>query len=62
MEVITGAFFLVKKDVYEKVGGLYERYFMYGEDIDLCYTLLNNGYQNYYYGKASFFIIKERVL
>lgn len=53
VEVITGAFFLVKKDVYEKVGGLDESYFMYGEDIDLCYTLLNNGYQNYYYGKAS---------
>lgn len=53
VEVITGAFFLVKKDVYKKVGGLDESYFMYGEDIDLCYTLLNNGYQNYYYGKAS---------
>ncbi len=53
VEVITGAFFLVKKDVYEKVGGLDERYFMYGEDIDLCYTLLEHGYGNYYYGKAS---------
>ncbi|AZA62585.1 glycosyltransferase family 2 protein [Chryseobacterium indoltheticum] len=53
VEVITGAFFLVKKVVYEKVGGLDERYFMYGEDIDLCYTLLNNNYKNYYYGKAS---------
>ena len=53
VEVITGAFFLVKKEVYEKVGGLDESYFMYGEDIDLCYTLLNSGYQNYYYGKVS---------
>lgn len=53
VEVITGAFFLVRKEIYEKVGGLDERYFMYGEDIDLCFTLLNNGYQNYYYGKAS---------
>jgi len=53
VEVITGAFFLVKKEVYQKVGGLDEKYFMYGEDIDLCYTLLKNGYQNYYYGKAS---------
>lgn len=53
VEVITGAFFLVKKEVYEKIEGLDESYFMYGEDIDICYTLLNNGYQNYYYGKAS---------
>ncbi|MBW8524102.1 glycosyltransferase family 2 protein [Chryseobacterium chendengshani] len=53
IEVITGAFFLVKREVYQKVGGFDEKYFMYGEDIDLCYTLLKSGYQNYYYGKAS---------
>lgn len=53
VEVISGAFFLVKKENYEKVGGLDEAYFMYGEDIDLCYTLLRSGLKNYYYGKAS---------
>jgi Predicted glycosyltransferases len=53
VEVITGAFLLIKRGVYEKIGGLDETYFMYGEDIDLCYTLLKQGYQNYYYGKAS---------
>ena len=53
VEVITGAFFLCKKEVYEKVGGLDEKYFMYGEDVDLCYTLLQNGFKNYYYGEIS---------
>ncbi len=53
VEVITGAFLLAKKDVYEAIGGLDEAYFMYGEDIDLCYTFLRNGYQNFYYGKVS---------
>lgn len=53
IEVITGAFLLIKKKVYQEIGGLDESYFMYGEDIDLCYTLLRKGYQNYYYGKAS---------
>ncbi|MBO9694379.1 glycosyltransferase family 2 protein [Chryseobacterium sp.] len=53
VEVITGAFLLAKKDVYEKIGGLDEAYFMYGEDIDLCYTFLRNGYKNFYYGEAS---------
>ena len=53
VEVITGAFFLCKKAVYEKVGGLDEKYFMYGEDVDLCYTLLQNGFRNYYYGEIS---------
>ncbi|WP_223558463.1 glycosyltransferase family 2 protein [Chryseobacterium lathyri] len=52
-DVVTGAFLLIRKEVYEKIGGLDETYFMYGEDIDLCYTLLRNGYKNYYYGKAS---------
>lgn len=52
-EVITGAFFLIKKEVYHAVGGLDEKYFMYGEDIDICYTLLNHGFRNYYYGKVS---------
>ncbi|CAI8700899.1 N-acetylglucosaminyl-diphospho-decaprenol L-rhamnosyltransferase [Chryseobacterium sp. IT-36CA2] len=53
VEVITGAFLLAKKAVYEKIGGLDEAYFMYGEDIDLCYTFLRNGYRNFYYGKVS---------
>lgn len=53
VDVLTGAFLLAKKDVYEKIGGLDEAYFMYGEDIDLCYTFLRNGYKNFYYGKVS---------
>lgn len=53
VDVVTGAFLLVKKEVYQEVGGLDESYFMYGEDIDLCYTLLRKGFKNFYYGKAS---------
>ncbi len=53
VEVITGAFLLCKKEVYNLIGGLDESYFMYGEDIDLCYTLQKNGYKNWYYGKSS---------
>lgn len=51
VEVMTGANLLMKKSVYQEVGGFDERYFMYGEDIDLCYTILQHGYRNFYYGK-----------
>jgi len=52
VDVLVGAFMLVKKQIYNEVGGFDEDYFMYGEDIDLSYKVLKNGYQNYYYGKA----------
>lgn len=52
-DVFTGAFLLLKKSVYQEIGGFDEDYFMYGEDIDICYTILQHGYENYYYGKHS---------
>lgn len=58
VEVITGAFLLTKRNVYLEIGGLDEAYFMYGEDIDLCYTILRKGYKNWYYGKYSILHIK----
>ena len=51
--VFVGAFMLLKRNLYEEVGGFDERYFMYGEDIDLSYSVLNTGYDNYYYGQTT---------
>lgn len=53
VDILTGAFFLTKRELYLEVGGLDEQYFMYGEDIDLSYTLIKRGYSNWYYGKSS---------
>lgn len=53
VDVLCGAFMLLKRDVYNKVGGFDEDYFMYGEDVDLSYKLTNGGYKNYYYGAAT---------
>lgn len=53
IEVVTGAYLLCEKKKYLQIGGLDEAYFMYGEDIDLCYTFLQNGYENWYYGKST---------
>ena len=58
VDVITGAFLLIKRNLFLEIGGLDETYFMYGEDIDLCYTLLRRGYKNWYYGKHSLLHIK----
>jgi len=51
--IFVGAFMLLEKKIYAEVGGFDERYFMYGEDIDLSYSVLNAGYDNYYYGKTT---------
>ena len=52
-DVLVGALMVLKRDVYLKVGGFDESYFMYGEDIDLSYELLKAGYQNYYVGSTT---------
>lgn len=52
IDVLVGAFMFLKTDVYKEVGGFDEDYFMYGEDIDLSYSLLKYGYQNYYLGTS----------
>lgn len=48
IEVISGAFMMVRRPVLEEVGLLDEDYFMYGEDIDLSYRILKAGYENWY--------------
>lgn len=53
VEILTGANLLIKRETYLAAGGFDEAYFMYGEDIDLCYTLLRSGLHNWYYGKYS---------
>ena len=53
VDILSGAFMLLKRDVYLKNGGFDEDYFMYGEDVDLSYTLSSRGYSNYYFGEAT---------
>ncbi|OMP31103.1 glycosyltransferase family 2 protein [Mangrovimonas sp. DI 80] len=48
--VFVGAFMLIKRAVYNEVQGFDEDYFMYGEDVDLSYKVLEAGYDNYYNG------------
>lgn len=49
VEVLAGAFMLMRKTVLVKTGYLDEDFFMYGEDIDMSYRLVKAGYKNYYF-------------
>lgn len=49
VDVLSGAFMLLRKTTLEKTGLLDETFFMYGEDIDLSYRIQKAGYKNYYF-------------
>ncbi len=49
VEILAGAFMLMRKKVLDEVGLLDESFFMYGEDIDLSYRIIKAGYHNYYF-------------
>lgn len=49
VDVLSGAFMLLRRKVLEKTGLLDESFFMYGEDIDLSYRITQAGYKNYYF-------------
>lgn len=61
VEVIKGACLMLRRQTLEQVGLLDERYFMYTEEVDLCYRLVRAGWQLWYvptavvthYGEAS---------
>ncbi len=53
IEVLAGAFMLMRKSVLDEVGLLDESFFMYGEDIDLSYRIIKGGYKNYYFPETT---------
>ncbi len=53
VDVLSGAFMLLRKEALDKSGLLDENFFMYGEDIDLSYRLIQSGYENFYFPKTT---------
>ncbi|MEN9304148.1 MAG: hypothetical protein RL264_2577 [Bacteroidota bacterium] len=49
VDILSGAFMLMRSETLDKVGLLDETFFMYGEDIDLSYRIQLGGYKNYYF-------------
>lgn len=48
IEIMPGAFLMFRREVYDRIGGLDESYFMYGEDIDFSWRIRLAGWKNYY--------------
>jgi GT2 family glycosyltransferase len=53
VEVLAGAFMMVPKNILNIVGGFDERFFMYGEDIDLSFRIKKAGFKNFYFSESS---------
>lgn len=49
VDVLAGAYIMVPRRVLDEVGSFDERFFMYGEDVDLSYRIQQAGYKNYYF-------------
>lgn len=49
VEILVGAFMVMKRSLYLDVGGFDENCFMYSDDIDLSYVVLQRGFSNYYF-------------
>ncbi len=59
VDVIQGAYFLVRKKVLDDVGWFDEDYFLDGEDIDLCWKIKEKGWKIIYYPKVSITHVKK---
>lgn len=53
VQVLSGAFMMVRKSVLDKTGGFDEQFFMYAEDIDLSLRIIAAGYKNYYFADTT---------
>jgi O-antigen biosynthesis protein len=52
VDVLSGAFMMLRKSVLDQTGLLDETFFMYGEDIDLSYRITKAGMKNYYFAET----------
>jgi len=58
VDSVVGAFMLISRGVLEQVGGLDENFFMYGEDLDLCFRAKKAGFRVHYLGQSQVIHIK----
>ncbi len=53
VDIVKGCALALRRETYDKIGGWDESYFMYGEETEMCYRLLHEGFANYFVREAS---------
>ena len=53
VDILVGAFMVMKRELYNEIGGFDENCFMYSDDIDLSYMALKKGKSNYYFHETT---------
>jgi GT2 family glycosyltransferase len=49
VDAVSGSFMFIRRSLFDQLGGFDERFFMYGEDIDLCWRVRELGYEVWYH-------------
>ena len=52
---VSGCCMMVRKSVFQSIGGFDEKYFLFNEDVDLCHTMKHHGYKTLYYPQAKIY-------
>lgn len=60
VEAVSGSFLMIRADLYRRLEGFDERFFLYGEDLDLCLRVSRAGYEVWYHGSATIIHHKGR--
>lgn len=53
VDILVGAFMVMKRELYSEIGGFDEKCFMYSDDIDLSYMVLQKGKSNFYFHETT---------
>jgi hypothetical protein len=49
VDAVSGSFMFLRRSIFLDIGGFDERFFLYGEDLDLCYRIREKGYAIWYH-------------
>lgn len=55
VDQLIGAYFLIRRDLFQNLNGFDERFFVYSEEVDLSYRAMLKGYSSYYYHRLKCF-------